>query len=164
MVATAPTLIPAGDRGFIHAQNRVGARPEPMEAVMSARDILSTCLHIRDGGGTDAIAVSESFWEELAAGRYPQLDQGRLMSAFAFFEPWSTWERHPAGEELVMLLSGAATVVLEASGHEHAVLLGEPGAYRLVPRNVWHTARTSVPTTMLFLTPGAGTEHRPVGA
>jgi oxalate decarboxylase/phosphoglucose isomerase-like protein (cupin superfamily) len=74
-------------------------------------------------------------------------------------------ERHPAGEELVMLLSGAATLVLEdESGQEQSVHLSDPGSYVLVPRNVWHTARTSVPTTMLFLTPGAGTEHRPVGA
>ena len=86
------------------------------------------------------------------------------MSAFTFSEPWSTWERHPAGEEVVMLLSGAATLVLEESGQERTVPLDEPGAYVLVPRNTWHTARTTLPTTLLFLTPGAGTEHRPVGA
>ncbi|WP_460735001.1 cupin domain-containing protein [Lysobacter tyrosinilyticus] len=131
---------------------------------MTANEILSTYLHVQDGGKTNAIPVSETFWEELAEGRHPQLDQGRLMSAFTFSESWSMWERHPAGEELVMLLSGAATIVLDESGHERAVLLSEPGAYVLVPQNVWHTAKTTVPTTMLFLTPGAGTEHRPVGA
>jgi len=130
----------------------------------TAKEILGTYLHVRDGGKTDAISVSDSFWEELAGGAYPQLDQGRLMSAFTFSEPWSTWERHPAGEELVMLLSGTATIVLEDSGQERAVQLSDPGSYVLVPQNVWHTARTTVPTTMLFLTPGAGTEHRPIGA
>ncbi|SHL87844.1 cupin domain-containing protein [Rhodanobacter sp. OK091] len=130
----------------------------------TAKEILGTYLHVCDGGKTDAISVSDSFWEELAGGAYPQLDQGRLMSAFTFSEPWSTWERHPAGEELVMLLSGTATIVLEDSGQERAVQLSDPGSYVLVPQNVWHTARTTVPTTMLFLTPGAGTEHRPIGA
>jgi len=130
----------------------------------TAKEILGTYLHVRDGGKTDAISVSDSFWEELAGGAYPQLDQGRLMSAFTFSEPWSTWERHPAGEELVMLLSGTATIVLEDSGQERAVQLSDPGSYVLVPQNVWHTAKTTVPTTMLFLTPGAGTEHRPIGA
>ena len=48
-------------------------------------------------------------------------------------------------------------------GEEKSVALTDPGAYVLVPRGVWHTARTSVHTTLLFLTPGAGTEHRPVG-
>jgi len=130
----------------------------------TAKEILRTYLHVRDGGKTDAISVSDSFWEELAGGAYPQLDQGRLMSAFTFSEPWSTWERHPAGEELVMLLSGTATIVLQDSGQERAVQLSDPGSYVLVPQNVWHTAKTTVPTTMLFLTPGAGTEHRPIGA
>lgn len=133
-------------------------------ALSSAKDIPSTYLHFRDGGRADAIPVSESFWGEMAAGKYPQLDQGRLMSAFTFSEPWSMWERHPAGEELVMLLSGSATVVLEESGQERIVQLSDPGSYVLVPQNVWHTAKTSVPTTMLSLTPGSGTEHRPVGA
>ena len=128
----------------------------------STKDILSTYLHFQDGGRADAIPVSEAFWEELAAGKHPQLEQGRLMTAFTFAEPWSTWERHPAGEELVMLLSGSATLVLDESGQERSIELTNPGAYVLVPRNVWHTARTAVPTTMLFLTPGAGTEHRSV--
>jgi mannose-6-phosphate isomerase-like protein (cupin superfamily) len=128
--------------------------------MQNAQTILNTYLHVRDGGRTDAIAVSDAFWEELASGAHPQLDQGRLMSAFTFSEPWPTWERHPAGEELVMLLSGDATVLLEESGGHRAVQLSEPGVFVLVPQNVWHTVKTNVPTTMLFLTPGAGTEHR----
>ncbi|RYG96311.1 MAG: cupin domain-containing protein [Alphaproteobacteria bacterium] len=130
----------------------------------SAKDILSTYLHFQDGGRAEAIPVSESFWGEMAGGEHPQLDQGRLMSAFSFSEPWSMWERHPVGEELVMLLSGAATLVLEESGNEKFVELNTPGSYVLVPQNVWHMAITNVPTTMVFLTPGSGTEHRPVGA
>ena len=127
-----------------------------------ATNILSTYLHVQDDGRTDAIEVSESFWGELASGALPHLDHGRLMSAFTFAESWSVWERHPAGTELVMLLSGTATVVLEEQGHERSIELKEVGAYVLVPPNVWHTAKTSVPTKMLFLTSGAGTEHRPV--
>lgn len=133
-------------------------------AVSAAKDILSTYLHVQDGGRAGLIPVSNRFWSEMADGEHPQLDQGRLMSAFTFSEPWSMWERHPAGEELVMLLSGAATVVLEESGQEQAIQLSSPGSYVLVPQNVWHTARTAVQTTMVFLTPGAGTEHRAVGA
>ncbi|HMN78903.1 MAG TPA: cupin domain-containing protein [Burkholderiaceae bacterium] len=128
----------------------------------SVNDILSTYLHFDDGGRAGPIPVLESFWQEVAGGAHPQLDRGRLMSAFRFSEPWAVWERHPAGEELVMLLSGTVTVVLEESGTERSFELTEAGAYVLVPRNVWHTARTSAPTMMLFLTPGAGTEHRPV--
>lgn len=132
-------------------------------ALSSGKEILSTYLHFQDGGRAEIVPVSESFWEEMAAGKRPQLDQGRLMLAFTFSEPCTMWERHPSGEELVMLLSGSATVVLEEAGQERTVHLDNPGAYVLVPNDVWHTAKTSVPTTMLFLTPGAGTVHRPVG-
>ena len=133
-------------------------------ALVSAKDIASTYLHFLDDGRASPIPVSDTFWGDLAAGKHPQLEHGRLMSAFTFSAPWSSWERHPAGDELVMLLSGAATLVLEHSGQEHSVQLRTPGDYLLVPRNVWHTARTAVPTTMLFLTAGAGTEHRAMDA
>lgn len=129
----------------------------------SARHILDTYLHFRDGGRVDPVPVSEAFWGELAAGKLPELDQGRLMTGSTFSEPWTMWERHPAGEELVMLLEGVATLVLEEDGQERTVELSQPGSYVLVPQGVWHTARTDVQTTMLFLTPGTGTEHRPVG-
>lgn len=48
------------------------------------------------------------------------------------------------------------------AAQERVVALDKVGEYVLVTRNVWHTARTSEPITMLFLTPGAGTENRPV--
>jgi oxalate decarboxylase/phosphoglucose isomerase-like protein (cupin superfamily) len=136
-----------------------------MEVILDApEDILSVYLHFQDQGRAYPVPVSESFWGELAAGAHPQLEQGRLMSAFTFSESWAMWERHPAGEELVMLLAGSATLVLEEAGQERSIPLSRAGSYVLVPRNVWHTARTTVPATLLFLTPGAGTEHRPVDA
>lgn len=128
----------------------------------SGDNVLTTYLHFRDDGAADAVPVSDSFWSELSAGGLAHLNQGRLMSAFTFSRPWPTWERHPAGEELVMLLSGAATLVLEEPGQDREVQLDKPGDFTLVPRNVWHTARTQEKTTMLFLTPGEGTEHRKV--
>lgn len=48
------------------------------------------------------------------------------------------------------------------AGQERAVVLVEPGDFVLVPRGIWHTAETTVPTKVLFLTPGAGTEHRAI--
>jgi mannose-6-phosphate isomerase-like protein (cupin superfamily) len=128
----------------------------------ASEDIQHTYLHVQDGGVTLPMPVSETFWQELSSGAYPQLEQGRLMSAYTFSEPWAVWERHLAGEELVLLLSGSATLVLQEPLGEREVLLNAVGAYVLIPTGVWHTARTTVATTMLFLTPGAGTEHRPV--
>ena len=125
-------------------------------------EILHSYLHVQDGGKTEQIAVTEQFWSDLVNGARPELNQGRLMSAFSFSANWHSWERHPAGEELVMLLSGSAMLLLEEASGERALLLDTVGSYVLVPQGVWHTARTTQPTTLLFLTPGAGTEHRPV--
>jgi len=126
------------------------------------QDILRTYLHVQDGPTIAPVEAPDTFWPELAAGAFPQLDQGRLMSAFAFTGAWETWERHPAGEELVMLLAGAVTLMLEMHDGVRTVRLVTPGAYVLVPPNTWHTASAEGESTLLFLTPGAATEHRPV--
>src|SRR3989338_10955158 len=102
-------------------------------------NILHTYLHVQDGGKTKQVAVSEQFWGDLVNGARPELDQGRLMSAFSFSTDWPSWERHPAGEELVMLLSGSAMLLLEELGQERVVSLAEPGDFVLVPINTWHT-------------------------
>ena len=108
------------------------------------------------------IDAPDSFWPDLAAGKFPELDHGRLMSAFTFSGAWETWERHPTGEELVMLLSGSVTVTLEEANGARSVQLTSPGSFVLIPPNIWHTAAADVESSLVFLTPGAGTEHRPV--
>ncbi len=132
------------------------------EVIMpKVNSILSTYLHLDDSGDIRAIPVTESFWQALASDELSEFKAGRLLSAFSFSEPWSSWERHPAGEELVMLLTGDATLILEdASGKQSSIRLHEPGCYVLIPKNQWHTAIPIQPTTLLFLTQGAGTEHR----
>ncbi len=83
-----------------------------------------------------------------------------LAAIHAFSEDWSTWERHPAGDELVVLLEGEVTLVLEQPEGEEAVSLNNSGDFVIVPQGVWHTARTSAGARMLFVTPGEGTENR----
>ncbi|MGG5870720.1 hypothetical protein [Pseudomonas peli] len=53
-----------------------------------AEEILHTYLHVQDGGKTQQIAVNEQFWGDLISGAMPELDQGRLMSAFSFSADW----------------------------------------------------------------------------
>lgn len=83
-----------------------------------------------------------------------------LISAHDFAEDWSTWEKHPAGDEIVVLLSGSATMVLHTDSGEQSVMLTDAGSYVVVPRNTWHTVRVSEPVRMLFITPGEGTENQ----
>jgi len=80
-----------------------------------------------------------------------------LVACHEFAEDWSSWEKHPAGDEIVLLLSGRATMILHNPVGDESVELDEPGAYIVVPRDTWHTAKVSGPTRMLFITPGEGT-------
>ena len=85
-----------------------------------------------------------------------------LLSRYRFDAAWPTWERHPAGDEIVYLLSGDTLLLLDTEEGEITMHLSEPGSYVIIPRNTWHTARPNAPTEMLFITPGEGTENRPV--
>jgi mannose-6-phosphate isomerase-like protein (cupin superfamily) len=127
-----------------------------------AKNVLRDYAHVRDSGRAASFPVSGAFWQELAEGRHPELDHGRLLSAFSFCGPWASWERHPAGEELVLLLHGACSLTIETEGGLRTTVLDTPGDYVLVPRGAWHTASAEIDTTLIFLTPGAGTEHRPI--
>ena len=89
------------------------------------------------------------------------LKGGRLISAYRFTEHWTSWERHPAGEELVVQLSGAMDFILEDATGERTVSLKGRAAV-VVPRGVWHTARVFEPSEAIFITRGDGTEHRPL--
>ena len=79
----------------------------------------------------------------------------------SFDSTWNNWEMHPNGDEVVCLISGKVSMVLEIGGRAVVAKLLSPGDYVLVPKGTWHTARTSEKCTMLFVTPGEGTEHRP---
>jgi mannose-6-phosphate isomerase-like protein (cupin superfamily) len=106
---------------------------------------------------------------EVTPDIYERLDRdfdsfrGRtLVARYDFAADWPTWEMHPAGDEVVVLLSGAADMVLDRAGRHDVTSLTQPGEFVIVPRGTWHTARVSRPTAMLFITPGEGTENRPV--
>jgi len=100
--------------------------------------------------------VSDNFYTELEA-EFAGFHGHTLVSQYAFSEAWPTWEIHPMGDELVMLLSGATDMVLWIDGAEDIIRVNEPGQYVIVPKGTWHTARPYEPTSMLFLTPGQGT-------
>lgn len=86
--------------------------------------------------------------------------EGRLVCITPQSATWDTWERHPAGEEVVVLLSGRVDLVQDFDGDERVVAL-RPGQAAVNPAGVWHTARVHEPGAALFITPGAGTEHKP---
>jgi mannose-6-phosphate isomerase-like protein (cupin superfamily) len=119
----------------------------------------STFVVLHPDHSATTVPVTPAVFEEIDR-RFDGFKHRVLVSCYSFDSDWSTWERHPAGDEIVCLLSGAARFVFQDG---RTVELRAPGEFAIVPKGDWHTAKTTVPTTMLFVTPGAGTEHRPVG-
>ncbi|MDL2352156.1 MAG: cupin [Pseudomonadota bacterium] len=87
--------------------------------------------------------------------------EGRLVTTHTFTEDWTSWEVHPAGAEVVLCLSGEMTLHQEfPDGHLEQVTIGA-GEYAINLPGVWHTADVAGTATTLFITAGAGTQHRP---
>ena len=86
--------------------------------------------------------------------------EGRLVSMYTFTESWDVWEMHPNGDEVVLCTAGEITLVQEIDGGERRVTLGA-GEYAINDPGVWHTADVDGEVTVIFITAGLGTEHRP---
>lgn len=118
-----------------------------------------TYLQLAPDGSTTALPGGEAFWARPEA-EIDAAHQHWLVSEFTCSADWPNWEMHPEGDELVYLLSGAATLLLQAPEGVQAVVLAGRAAVR-VPRGVWHTADVAQPSRLLHITRGVGTQHRP---
>jgi len=86
--------------------------------------------------------------------------EGRLVSMHTFTESWDVWEMHPVGSEVVLCVSGTIELVQEIDGAEVTTSLTN-GEYAINAPGTWHTANATEQVTCVFITAGAGTEHRP---
>ena len=86
--------------------------------------------------------------------------EGRLVSMHSFSESWDVWEVHPLGSEVVLCVAGAIELVQELDGAEVTTTLTD-GEYAINEPGVWHTANVTDTATCVFITAGAGTEHKP---
>jgi mannose-6-phosphate isomerase-like protein (cupin superfamily) len=118
----------------------------------------TTYIHLPDGPRALPLEVGPDFWATIATRT--DLDDGRLVALFHYDGDWPTSEVHPAGDEIVYLLSGRVDLVLEEDAGERVVEM-RGGTAAIVPRGVWHTARVHEPGDALHITCGAGTQNRP---
>jgi quercetin dioxygenase-like cupin family protein len=87
--------------------------------------------------------------------------EGRLVALHSFAESWTSWEMHPAGDEVVVCTAGEITLIQELPNGSHDRVTLRAGDYAVNPPGVWHTADVAGQATALFITAGVGTEHRP---
>jgi len=124
----------------------------------SSFDLAETYIHL-DLPDAIELPVTPDFWQSI--DRRDDLSRGYLMMVAHMQHTGSSWEKHPAGEEIVYLLSGAVDFVLDLPDGEQVVeLRGQAGC--VVPRDTWHRSIVIEPGDMLFVTPGEGTSHRPL--
>jgi len=126
-------------------------------------DLTSTPIHL--GLGATAVPLEDFSWSADRMAAYGEMAagdgiEGRMVLLSDQSESWTSWERHPAGQEVVVILTGRADLIQEIDG-EHRRIELTAGQAVINPPGVWHTADVHEPGQALFITPGAGTEHRP---
>lgn len=87
--------------------------------------------------------------------------EARMVVMHSFSEPWTMWEMHPEGSEVVLCVAGAITLHQELPDGGTASVRLAPGHYAINAPGVWHTADVDDTATALFITAGKGTQHRP---
>jgi len=131
---------------------------------MSAFDLSTNPIHL--GLGASAVEEPEFTGDMAWYGGYVERHgddgaEGRLVTMHHFSEDWDSWEMHPRGHEAVICVSGSLTLVQEIDGGSVETILAA-GQAAINEPGVWHTAKVSEPAQVLFITAGAGTEHRPL--
>lgn len=87
-------------------------------------------------------------------------DPGRLVGISESKEDWPSWEIHPAGEEVVIVLNGKAEFLQDFDGTIKRIIVG-PNEAIINPPNVPHTANVIEPFTAVYITPCPETRHVP---
>lgn len=132
-------------------------------AKTGAIDLAQFPIHL----GMPATAVAQpafsgdmQWYMDYASRHASDAEHGRLVALHTFSQSWDSWEMHPSGSEVVLCVAGAITLVQQLDDASTVQVPLNAGQYAINPPGVWHTADVSVETTVLFITAGAGTEHK----
>lgn len=122
-------------------------------------DLASTYLDLAPGGRAKAMTGGAEFWQQ-TPGELDAACSGYLVMRFRCERDMQHEEMHPAGDEVLHMLSGAVDVVLRLPDGDRVIAL-HAGRTCIVPQGTWHHFRVREPGDMLGMTYGRGTEHRP---
>lgn len=130
---------------------------------MTAANIMTTPLHLGLGGRAAPLSPIDGmdWYDAYEADTAADGVDGRLVSAWDFDGDWDSWEMHPAGDEVVICLTGTIMLHQEFADGGTARLELNPGDYAINPPGCWHTADVAGTACVLFITAGRGTQHRP---
>jgi mannose-6-phosphate isomerase-like protein (cupin superfamily) len=132
------------------------------DAIMPTQVHLPTedYLILSANGDVKAVPGGAAFWA-LPEAQIDAYGRDWLVAEFEFDTDWPNWEMHPDADELVYVLTGEATILLEQTSGVERIHVQAPGLVR-VPRGIWHTAKIHSAARFLHMTMGAGTQLRAV--
>lgn len=107
------------------------------------------------------VAHTPDLYENLDK-QFASFEGHELIACHEFESDWPSWEIHPHGDEIVVLMEGNATFILDINGQHQAIHLSLAGEYVVVPKGVWHTAHIAEHARLLFITPGQDTLNKPI--
>ncbi|MCV7400094.1 cupin domain-containing protein [Mycobacterium fragae] len=127
-----------------------------MGGELSVIDMFSNLMELRDGGAVverqRGVSGDWGLWTVAAF----HADSNDAVHSHV-------WERHPLGDELLYLLSGAITVHMrDHADGEGAPRALSPGTCCVVPAGQWHRLTVEEPGDLVAITPRAETAHEAV--
>ena len=131
-------------------------------------DLLQNYFFLEPDGSATVLPGGIDFWSQAMSGKpsdpgirkLMDSEYGRLLTVLTMNADWTTWEMHPAGDELLFMLEGTATFLMDLPDGVKEVEFNA-GRLLVIPRGVWHTAKMSGPARLLVITAGHGTQVKP---
>jgi quercetin dioxygenase-like cupin family protein len=118
---------------------------------VSVNDIVGGLRFLPDRTPATTDAETEGVFARLADYRDGGVFVGRWAGT-------SEWERHPVGDEIVMVMEGATTIFFLTDDDERPAEL-TAGQLVVVPQNTWHRFETPDSVLVMSITPQP-TDHR----
>ena len=118
--------------------------------------LCATAIHVAPDGSTSVLRGDG------LKPRLQQLPGGLLLGAFQIARDTDahpdTWEMHPMGDEILVMLTGALDLEYADDLRRGTCSLGT-GQGVVMPKGVWHRLELREPGLLLTLTPLQGTRH-----
>ena len=134
-------------------------RPGPSASVFKLSDYPVALGLGATAKAQDRYSGQAAWYDRLHAHAKSDGLEGRLVTMHQFTDSWDFWEVHPHGHELVVCVAGRLTVVQRFHGENERYSL-TVGEAIINPPGIWHTADVESAATLLYITPGIGTEQR----
>jgi mannose-6-phosphate isomerase-like protein (cupin superfamily) len=117
-------------------------------------------LFIDGNGGVAVVPVTPDVYTKIK----DRTDLGGTLISYGVGTgaPSKSWEMHPKGEEILVILDGAPKIYFEHPDGRAESQTVSAGDAVIVPRGVWHRTEGEAGWRILYITYGAGTTHKPL--